>query len=242
MGSICISLPAQDPKNAQAMEQVQALARQHRTWGPAITSPGVTIETKEISRQDVKGQTAVKYHAFIHGLPKEKSYTLLHWPVNGQLMTFFDGGIRIGEKDIVYTVADGEPLELILFAGLGEPKRFGLVSIDGKSRAAFILVPHPFRGEDKGCTLEAELLTADSEALFIRGSGFAPNTEVGFESSSEGEEHQGKLKSGGDGTVSTVILPYVLGKERGKVQIRVVAEKCSPQVSVPWGKGTYKVQ
>jgi hypothetical protein len=224
------------------MEQVQALARQHRTWGPAITSPGVTIETKEIGRQDVKGQTAVKYHVFIHGLPIEKSYTLLHWPVNGQLMTFFDGGVRIGEKDIVYTVADGEPLELILFAGLAEPKRFGIVSVDGQNRAAFILVPHPIRGEDRGCTLEAELLTADSEALFIRGSGFAPNTEVGFESVSEGERKDGKSKSDMNGIVTTVSLPYVLGKERGKIQIRLVGDKCSPEISVPWGKGTYKVQ
>ncbi len=239
----CMGVVVQGSKdNPRVMEQVLELAKQHRSWGPAATTPGVTVEAKELSRQSLGGQTAVKYHVFIHGLAKDKEYSLVHWPVNGQISTLLDGGIRVGDNDVVYTVEGGEPLDLILLAGLGEPKRFAIVSEDGMLRAMFMIVPHPIRGEDKGCSLGAELLTADSEALFIRGSGFAPNAEVAFEISSEGEVQEGKSRSDSDGHASTVILPYKRGKEKGKVRVTAMAEKCAPRVEVAWGKGTYKVQ
>lgn len=241
--AFCLGVGAQGSKNnAGVMEQVQELARQHQSWGPALNSPGVTVETKELSRAGARGQTAVRYHLFIHGLAKDKEYSLVHWPLNGKISTVLNGGIRIGENDIVYTVEDGKPLDLILLAGLGEPKRFAIVSLDSTLRAMFLLVPHPIHGEDRGCTVEAELLTPDSEALFIRGSGYTPGAEVGFESLSEGERQTGKLKSDSEGSITTVILPYVHGKKRGKVQVRITAATCSPKVSVQWGKGTYKVQ
>ncbi len=97
-------------------------------------------------------------------------------------------------------------------------------------------VPIPLGGEDKGCRVEATLLTPAAELVLITGSGFASNSELMMDSNSEGERHSVKGKTDADGRYVSAIMPHKSGLEGGVAKVSLKAVQCAPSVGVQWGR------
>jgi hypothetical protein len=234
--------------NAKIM--ADRLAKYLTSWN-ALHSPGVAISLKEKSREKVENATAVRYRLLGTGFPRDKVYEILETSfylqpqVNLDGVTFDDSGQAIcaGKDD---TCGDSQkpndPIDLIMLAAKGEPKRISLVSEDGQVKASTYVVPFPNVGSDRLCFVEAILLLPNAEAVLVRASGLGPLSKIHLVGDSEGEKQEHDAQAAGDGTFDSVQLPYVKGKSKGTTRITLQTESCSPSVSFTWGKNTYHFQ
>ncbi|HEV2490144.1 MAG TPA: hypothetical protein VGT03_10075 [Candidatus Acidoferrales bacterium] len=216
-----------------------------------MNSPGASISLKETSRKSTGRQTVVFYRIMTSGMPKDGLYQLV--------LTSFDlqpkpiqWGISLDESG--QAVCSGQaggcgqagegndPIDLGLVAAKGEPKRFTLVSQDGKVKAFAYVVPFPIKASDGACSIEAILLLQHAEAVLIQGAGFAANSTVHMKSSSESEVIEGELKADVSGNVFTVLLPYVKGKTDGTGKVSFTSPACSPSLTYQWGLHSFQEQ
>jgi len=256
LASICFLAATATPGQAQTrddqvVQRVLELAKSQAGWNSKINSAGVEVVVKEAERTATAQGTAVKYMFFLKGAPTDKLYNLIYWEIGGRPQTTLSGVTLDSSGRAICAGRPGtcgsadkpdDPIDLVMFAGKGEPKRFGLISDDQKVRAVFTLVPFPIENLHQGCRLEALLMLPDAVGVLLQGSGFASGEEVQFLSNSEGEEQKQKTKADENGEVRQAILPYVKGKESGTVTASLQGAKCKPNVSVRWGKGTYHVE
>jgi hypothetical protein len=180
------------------------------------------------------------------GLPREGTYTLLTWPVTQRGPSELLRGITFDESDLAVCAGTpgtcgspdrpNDPIDVVLKPVSGEPSRLALISADQSIKIFAKIVPIPLRGEDKGCTVEAVLLTPGAEIVFIEGTGFPPNSEVVMDSESEGERHGAKAKADANGRYVSAILPYKQGLVRGTAKVSLRSAACSPGLSFPWGR------
>ena len=226
---------------ASTEDAVNRLVKAHQAWGPAASTPNTSLTLKEASREG----PVIRIRMYATGLPKEGTYTLMTWPVTqrgpGESLrgvTFDESGLAVcaGTPGTCGGNKPNDPIDLALRPVPGEPARFGLVSMDGSIKVFAKIVPLPLKGEDKGCSVEAVLLTPGSELVLIEGTGFPPNSDIVLDSESEGERHGGKAKTDAEGRYATGILPYKQGVARGKTTVNLKSAGCSPSVSFPWGK------
>ncbi len=222
-------------------DAVNRLVKEHQAWGPAASTPNTSLSLKEASREG----SIIRLRMYATGLPKEGTYTLMTWPVTqrgpGESLrgvTFDESGLAVcaGTPGTCGGNKPNDPIDLALRPVPGEPARFGVVSMDGSIKVFAKIVPLPLKGEDKGCSVEAVLLTPGSELVLIEGTGFPPNSDIALDSESEGERHGGKAKTDADGRYVSGILPYKQGVARGTTKVNLKASGCSPSVSFPWGK------
>ncbi len=225
------------------------LARQQLSWGSKLNSPGAQAWLKEIKRQKVGEHTAVTYQLFASGLPKDQAYSLVLWELNEEIRTALQGvtldesgrAMCAGRPDTCGTPGKpNDPIDLVVLAARGEPKRFGLVSDDLQWKAYASVVAFPIVAGDQGCSLEALLMLRDAEGVILKGTGFPPNANIQFEGDSEGEVQSGSLTVSPEGEVVSAILPYKKGLHRGTIKITFRAKACSPAVTLPWGKNAYR--
>lgn len=157
----------------------------------------------------------------------------------------FDGGhpgrirysdLRRGARYLWVPDKPNDPIDLVLQPAPGEPARFGLVSTDGATKVFGTIIPLPLRGEDRGCRIEAILLTAGSELVLIEGSGFPPNSDLQMKSVSEGERHGNNGKADANGKYTTAILPYKQGVTHGVAVVDLRTSVCAPSVEFRWGR------
>jgi hypothetical protein len=131
----------------------------------------------------------------------------------------------------------------MVYAGKGEPKRFGLMSDDESHLKGFVeVVPFPNDATDKGCRIESIIGTPNAELIYIRGNGFEPNSELIVDSQSYDEKHHDIAKAAADGSFFSAIMPSVLGKKSGTTAFEVKAKTCSPKLTFSWGEGTYHLE
>ncbi len=179
------------------------------------------------------------------GLPKQGTYTLVAWPVTQREPSEALRGITFDESGLAICAGTpgtcgtsdrpNDPIDIPLRPVPGEPVRLGLISTDQSTKVFAKIVPEPMRGEDKGCRVEAILLTPGSELVAIEGSGFSANADVVMDSDSEGEHHSAKAKSDVNGGYVTAILPFKQGMVRGTAKVSLKSAGCSPSVTFPWG-------
>lgn len=219
----------------------EALVKIQRAWGPLASTPNMSLTLTESSRSG----EGIRMGMHAAGLPAGKTYTLVSWPITAKdPVTVMDGvtvdsaGIPIcaGTPDTCKSDQPNDPIELVLRPIAGEPVRLALISIDQSVRVLASTVPIPLRGTDRGCTVDAVLLTPGAEFVWIEASGFVPNSSLTVNSSSEGEAQGGEKKANADGSFRTAILPYVKGLSHGVVTVTLKSAKCSPSVKVSWGR------
>lgn len=231
-----------DPPSSQTdlQKSVQNLMKVQAAWGPKASTPNMSLSIKETSRS---GET-IKFGLFSDTLPKDKTYSIVSWPITQEKLSAILSGVMFNSDGVAIcaglpnTCAGGkpnDPIELVTQPVPGEPVRFGVVSNDGASKAFAGIVPLPIKAEDRGCTLEAVLLTPGATLLWNEGSGFAPGSEVTFEGDSEGERQSKTDRADSDGHYIFSILPYKQGVAKGTIKITLRSTKCSPSVTVPWG-------
>ena len=242
---------ARRPQQDSSVDSTFAqLAEVQKNWGPKMNSEGASITLKEISRKRTADGTAVVYRLIGMGLPKDRIYSILtprldlqYSPSTPGVMLDAKGqAICPGKPDTCTGQKPNDPIDLLVLAARGEPKRFAVASEDNELHAFAYVVPFPIQGKDKGCTAEAVMLTANAEAMLIHGAGFPPGSEVKFLVVSEGEPHERTSKADGEGALYDVALPFVQGKTHGKARIMLQSSACNPSVTFDWGKDCCKNQ
>jgi hypothetical protein len=230
------------PSKASAEEAASHLVKMHEAWGPAANTPNTSLSLKEISREG----SIVKFRMHATGLPKQGIYTLIQWPVTEREPTAVLRGVTFDKTGLAVCAgrpstcgtADkpNDPIDVAVKPVPGEPSRVALISSDQTIKVYAKVVAIPLKGEDKGCGIEAVLLTPGSELMAIESSGFPANTDVVMNSDSEGEHHEARGKTDASGRYVSAVLPFKQGLARGTAKVSLKSAACSPSVSFPWGR------
>ena len=215
------------------------LANVQKNFGKKMNTPGVDLSLKEIDRSKPSDRTLVKYFMFAKGLPTDLTYTLYQVQINGQIIKLFEG-VTIDSDGMVRCTPRKAPLELVFYAGKGEPKRLSLISNDGNFKAFISAIPFPNSVSDKACSLESVIGTPKGEITYVQGRGFEPNEELTVDSDSYGEKVHGVTEAEADGSYFGVTLPHVLGNSSGTTKWSVKGKNCNPVLTFPWG--TYQLE
>ncbi len=230
----------QSDVETRAAENSQALAKAHVAWKTGLSSPGASIQVKEVGRQG----SLVQYHLYVSGLPSNELYTAVSWPVTQAKPSPLMEGVSLGKDGIVMCAGrtpeqcgdpskKDDPIEFTFNAAKGEPYRLALVA--GDNKAAVVIVPDPIMAKDKGCTLSVERLLPRFELAFFTGRGFPPNSEVSFDSQSYDEKHPIKTKTDSDGNFQFMLMPYVSGHNKGTTTVKGGGTACSLSIKFEWG-------
>lgn len=245
-------LPA--PNTAQDLtsemrSKVELLAKLQKHFGKDMSSPGIELSLKETNRSRSGDRTLVTYSLYGVGLHPNATYTLVQVQLDGTMANVMEGVTLNGKGEAVCAGRQGtcsgekpdDPIDLVVFAGKAEPKRFGLISNDEEPVKGFVaVVPFPNAKSDKRCRLESVIGSVNGELTFIQGSGFEPNEELTIDSESYGEKHHDKSTAQADGSYFSALLPFVTGKKSGKTTIEVKARNCAPKLTFEWG--TYHLE
>jgi len=230
----------QSDVETRAAEISQALAKAHVAWNTKLSSPGASVQVKEVARQ---GST-VQYHLYVSGLPSNELYTAVSWPVTQKEPSALMEGISLGKDGIVICAGrtpeqcgdsskKDDPIEFTFNAAKGEPYRLALVA--GNNKVAVVIVPDPIMAKDKGCALSVERLLPHFELAFFTGSGFPPNSDVSFESKSYEEKHPINAKADSDGKLQFILMPFVNGRHKGTTTVKSLGAACSLRIEFEWG-------
>jgi hypothetical protein len=223
-------------------QQLDQLVNIQEHWGPEASTDHLALSLVETARS---GGT-VTFRLNAPGAPKDKTYTLVSWPVTAsgpqQVMTgvtFDTSGTAVcagtpGKCGDAATPND--PIDNVTQPVPGEPVRLGLISSDGTVKLFARAVPVPIRSVDHGCELQAVLLTPKAEAVLLPASGYSPATKATLDCHSEKEQHAKEIDLNAQGKYSVAFLPYVAGLDHGTLTCTVKTAQCANTVSVPWGK------
>jgi hypothetical protein len=249
VSSIILAAPAASQSDVEnrAAALSQELLKLHTSW-TKISSNGASVEVREISRRGRSGKDlVVQYHLFVKGLPQEKLYQYLNWPINQSGPQTALAGISIGKEGLLMCAGrtpeqcgdaskKDDPIEFTFVPAKAEPYRVAIAaSNDPDLRVAVIIVPDPIEGKDKGCSLTVVRLLPKFELAYLEGSGFPAKSEVAFDTQSFGEKHTATAKTNENGELSFALMPFVAGRSAGTTQVRALGN-CSPALSFDWGK------
>jgi hypothetical protein len=245
-----MTLMAALPARTQGLDSVQQLVRMQSAWGPKANSAGAALTLTERSRGTVDGHAVVRYRMTASGLPKDKKYSLLIWPLGGQPQGVMSGvtidatgtAICAGKAGTCRGDKPDDPIDLAMQAGSGEIKRVALIAEDKSAQVFASVVPFPNRASDGGCSLEATLVTPKAEAVMLSATGFKPSIALDIEVNSEGEIQRPSGKTDANGVYEWVVLPFKRGLTEGRAQISVHSNSCNPSLSFAWGEGSYVLQ
>lgn len=254
----------EEQAEAQRQRTIQAatqMASAQARWGAPISTPGISLTLKETSRSKTQAGTEITYQLTGTGFPAGEKLTLLQWPLNGNVQPTMDNIAMDASGTAICTPATdtaagaasdalacektfkaNAPVEIKTTAAQGEAIRVALVTADKKKGAAGSTVPFPLNAEDKSCKLYMLLGTKDADLVLIEGDGFPANTAVTLESTSYDDKHPVNAKADAQGHLIVAILPGVKGHDSGQLTITPQNAACSPSLTFPWGKGTYKAQ
>ena len=232
----------QSDVDARGSKLVQDLIKQRETWTSEVSILGASIHAKVVGREE----SLVRYNLYVSGLPTDRVYTVLTWPVNSRKPSILLDGVSIGKDGMVMCTgqlqgecADTSPdshgiVDFAFSSAKGEPSRLALVAAD--QRVTVVIVPNPITAKDKGCTLNVERLTPRFEAAYFTGSGYDPDTQISFDGYSYGEKHTIQTMADHEGNIQFAIMPFVVGHDKGTTRIQAVGSKCSPSVKIDWGQ------
>ena len=237
------SLPNDEELTSGAKETLVRMTNLAKDF-KKLNSPGVTLSLKELSRWRAADRTLVKYQLYAAGLPQTSTYTLVQVQLSGQSLQQLTGitldgdgrAICAGRPGTCRGKSPNSPVDLVLFAGIAEPKRFALVSDSpDHPKGVAEVIPFPKAMTDENCRLESIIGTPKGELTLIRGTGFEPNEELTTDSESYSERHHGVSKADADGSYFVAALPNVKGQVSGTTEWQVKGKNCSPKLTFSWG-------
>jgi hypothetical protein len=206
-------------------------------WGEPISTRGAKLEIREAKRGEKDGNLLIAYDFYVTGAPRGQSYTLFQYPI-----TFPEPAMLLREVSFDATgrlcVKKGKecspPVQMNILPEKAEPFRYLLVSMNGKTSIAALIVPNPIIGTDQGCSVEAVRVTPNFDIALLRGKSFKPGEELAYESNSAGEPLHGTVKIDKAGEFTLVLFPAVTGKAEGSDAVTVKSALCNPLVSFNW--------
>jgi hypothetical protein len=248
--------PTPEEQAAQAAErqrlQIRQLAAAQNNWGPAASTPGVSLTLKETGRTKTADGTEITYQLQAAGLTPDMKLTLLRWPLNQNVAAVMDG-ISVNAAGIAVcggpeagscgkTMQAQAPVEIKAMVAKGEAVRVALVAEDKKHGAAASLVPFPIASEDKGCKLQVIRGSKNDELVLVEGDGFTSAANFSAGSESFGEKRPIGAKPNANGHFVVAMTPWVTGHDDGDTVIYAQTDACSPTLSFHWGKDSYKAE
>jgi len=244
---IAVSSAQVTQENAEAM--MADLAKRHQGWNSKLNSPGTSIKLTEMRKSDPH---LIYYELTASGFPLGLKYTIVTWPAN-QLkakdgmtgVTLDASGVAIcaGTPGTCEGSTPNSPISLQFSPVKSEPIRLVLVSDDERHLRAFLnFAPIPNRAVEKDCSLEEVMLAPNASLIALQGAGYEPNADIQFKSESEGEHHDGQLKTDSEGKFFFALGQGVKGKEKGMTKVNVASQGCSLSLTIPWGKDSYQYE
>jgi hypothetical protein len=161
--------------------KLQQLSKLQRDFGKKMNSPGVELSLKETNRSRDKDRTLVTYNLYATGMPSSTSYTLIQVQIDGSILKTMEGvtfnskgeAICAGREGTCQGSGPDDGIDLVVYAGKGEPKRFGLVSSDAAHVKGFVsVVPFPNATSDNGCRLESVIGSPKGRGYLHPGERF----------------------------------------------------------------------
>jgi hypothetical protein len=208
-------------------------------------NPGAKAEVRLVKKDQVDGKPVMQYRLKVSGLPNNKFYTLMGWPITIALPATMMDGLVIATDGTVGCPPDstkscgqrmkGAQLTLSYTPGIGEIFRHALVSEDQKSRVFFSIVPAPMIEHDKACSLEIVRLSPRFELALIRGKGFTPGEVLSLHTQSYQDVHNSQTKVNPQGEFWETLTPFVQGRTMGTTEVTVKGKSCAPTLSFEWG-------
>lgn len=258
-GSLAQATPGPHPPNGAPVvpgpPELQKVLQQTVQWQLSFesnsVSTGARIELHELNRQHLGDRTFVKYRVIVSGVAPKGLYALMRWGLDNSLqpvikkLTVLPDGTAACPNTIAALCGlakPGDPLDLNFFGTQGEALRLTLTTPEGKPLATMSTTPFPLQSKDKGCALAAILLMPNAVAVLIEGEGFTPNATVKLTGNSSGEKQELVHETDAHGYLRFVILPSTIGRDSGTITVQPTASPCHPQVTVPWGKHSYRLQ
>jgi hypothetical protein len=218
---------------------------------PNVKNPaGLHIQFSKIGESNQDEGHFANYRAYVPGAPKDQTYLRAIWKI-GTDPQFMPGEIYLNSQGLLMSkkprldeeykaiVDPDDEVEFSFQVARGEPVRVLLTTPDGKTVIPGTIVPFPIQGRDKQCKLEARLALPEAAAVLIDADGLAPNSDIPFQTLSEGQAHSGTLHTNAHGHAARIELPYVTGKDAGNLKVTIETKECSTSVEIPWGKGSY---
>jgi hypothetical protein len=214
-------------------------------WGK--NSPGVELGTHEDPRQHSASGTLLTYNIIGRGFPAGIPYALWVWSLGKQPQKIMDG-VSFDKRGLV--ICSGKPgfcsgqvaddaVNVRATARAGEPKRFAVVSADGKIAGFAEAVPFPITASDKGCKVSIVRTDLLAEVVLVRVSGFAANEALTITGQSADATH---VTAAADGSWQAVVTTKVQGQKSGVATVKTSGKGCSPNVSFAWGEESSKLQ
>lgn len=244
--SICLLLSA-----AAACLLASSLAAQdfdESKWGK--NSPGVELAAVEGPRQHTANATVLVYNLVGKGFPPDLKYSLWGW-IPGQKPKKAIEGVSFDKRGVVVcsgkpgscaTQGVDDPINIKTTAVLGEPKRFAVVSDDGRIAAFAEAVPFPIQASDKGCKLSVIRQSPLAEMVLVQASGFVPYEMLNVSGHVGGLDSIHSPTVSPEGTWQALIGTREPGTESGTATIKVTGQQCMVSISFSWGEGAAKVQ
>jgi hypothetical protein len=253
-------------KAAQVRMALTRLATEEANWGPAESTPGMSMELKETGRKNTANGTEITWQITGKGFTPDMQLTLVRWPLNqnatgvmsGIVMnatgTAVCGSAALGPQapteatattdaqvpSCAKTIAAGSPITLTSTAAKGEAVRVALISADRKHGAAVSFVPFPIEGEDKGCHIQVIRGSKDNELVLVEGDGFKKDATYTLGTESYGDKRPLAVTINAQGRFIGAVTPWVPNHDSGDTVVYYQSSTCTPTVSFHWGKDTYK--
>jgi hypothetical protein len=218
------------------------------TWG--TNTAGVELNAHEGQREHTAEGTVLVYNLIGKGFPANKDYDLWFWipgkkPQKGIAGVSFDKrGVIVcsGKPGSCKGEGPEDPINIKTKAVLGEPKRFGVVSRDGKVAAFAQAVPFPIEATDKKCKLTVIRQSPLAELVAVRATGFTPYEMLTVSGHLGTQDSVHSPSASADGSWQAIIGSKPPGQLSGVASIKVAGKSCSVGVSFDWGEGSSKAQ
>jgi len=217
-------------------------------WGK--NTPGVELATHEGPRQRTSSGTLLIYNILGRGFPADRTYDLWFWSL-GKKPERAMQGVSFDKRGLL--VCSGKPgsckgegandgINIQAMAALGEPKRFAVVSPDGKVAGFIEAVPFPIEAKDKGCKLSVVRQSQLAENVMLLGSGFTPHETLTVQKQPAGNATMANPTVAADSTWQEIVETKVQGQNSGPATVKVTGKSCTVSVTFNWGEGSNQHQ
>ncbi len=219
-----------------------------KMWGK--NTAGVELATHEGPREHNASGTVLMYNVLGKGFPADKRYDLWFWiagkkPQKAIAGVSFDArGVLVcsGKPGSCQGSGIDDPVNIKATAVLGEPKRFGVVSTDGRVAGFAEAVPFPIEASDKNCKLSVVRESALADVVALHASGFTPYEMLTVKTNLSPDDATHSPTASPDGTWQAMIGTKIPGQSSGVANIQVFGHGCSVAVSFAWGEGSARQQ
>ena len=119
------------------------------------------------------------------------------------------------------TETPGVPIKIKTTAVLGEPKRFAVVSDDGRVAGFAEAVPFPIEAADKSCKIAVIRQTPLAEKVLVSATGFVPYEMLNVSTHLGGDDSVHSPTASAEGAWQAMMGTKTAGEESGVAKIKV---------------------